>query len=188
MNNFIKSLAVAFTIIFLSTGCSAQTNTASGLQRVVIIRHAEKPDKGDNLSCKGFNRSLQLTAVLYNKFKVPDKIFVSSVGNGKSANQLRMLQTITPFAIKYNLKIDSKFDVDDAKDLADAIKKINGYALVVWQHDKIDNIVKALGVDTKGMKWGDNDYDSIWVIDFKNGKGALTIDKENLNPPDACNY
>jgi hypothetical protein len=59
---------------------------------------------------------------------------------------------------------------------------------VVWQHDKIDNIVKALGVDTKGMKWGDDDFDSIWIINFKNGKGTLTVDKENLNPPDACNY
>ncbi len=184
MKNFFKTVLAAFVIICLNNSCSAQT----GLQRVVIIRHAEKPDKGDNLSCKGFNRALQLPAVLYNKFKVPDKIFVSSVSNGKSANQLRMLETITPFAVKYNLKIDSKYDVDDAKDLADAIMKTNGYALVVWQHDKIDNIVKALDVDTKGMKWGDDDFDSIWVINFKNGKGTLAVDKENLNPADACNY
>src|SRR5690242_16693594 len=98
MKNFLKTAFAAFIILCLTNGCSAQT----GLQRVVIIRHAEKPDKGDNLSCKGFNRAVQLPAVLYNKFKVPDKIFVSSVGNGKSANQLRMLQTVTPFAVKYN--------------------------------------------------------------------------------------
>ncbi|HEY2728095.1 MAG TPA: histidine phosphatase family protein [Parafilimonas sp.] len=183
--NLYKSLLAVF-IIMLSNSCSAQTNTSSGLQKVVIIRHAEKPDNGDNLSCKGFNRSLELPALLYNKFKTPDKVFIPSVNNGKSANQLRMLQTITPFAVKYNLKIDSKFDVDDAKDLADAIMKTSGYVLVVWEHDKIDNIVKALGVDNKGMKWNDNDFDSIWIINFKNGKGTLTVDKENLNPPDAC--
>ena len=95
MKNFLKTALAALIILCLNNSCSAQT----GLQRVVIIRHAEKPESGDNLSCKGFNRSLQLTTVLYNKFNVPDKIFVSSVGNGKSANQLRMLQTITPFAV-----------------------------------------------------------------------------------------
>jgi hypothetical protein len=184
MKIFFKTALAAFLIICLSNISLAQP----GLQKVVIIRHAEKPADGDNLSCKGFNRSLQLPAVLYSKFKLPGKIFVPSVDNGKSANQLRMLETITPFAVKYNLKVNSKFDVEDTKDLADAIKKTNGYALVVWQHSNIDNIVRALGVDTKGMKWGDNDYDSIWIIDFKNGKGALTIDKENLNPGDACNY
>jgi len=177
-------LIAATAITCITNNCLAQT----GLQRVVIIRHAEKPDNGDNLSCKGFNRSLQLPAALYNKYKLPDKIFVPSVDNGKSANQLRMLETITPFAVKYNLKIDSKFGVDDTKDLADAIMKANGYVLIVWEHDKIDNIVKALDVDTKGIKWNDNDFDSIWIIDFKNGKGILAFDKENLNPSGNCNY
>ncbi len=188
MINFIKSLLTACTIIFLITGCSAQTKNASGLQKVVIIRHAEKPDKGDNLSCQGFNRSMQLPALLYNKFNVPDKVFVPSVDNGKSASQLRMLETVTPFAVKYNLKIDSKFDVDDTKDLADAVQKVNGYVLIVWEHDKIDNIVKALGVDTKGKKWDGNDFDSIWIINFKNGKGMLSFDKENLNPSSPCSF
>lgn len=187
MNNFIKSLLAACTI-FLINGCNAQTNTASGLQRVVIIRHAEKPDKGDNLSCRGFNRALQLPAILYNKYKVPDKVFIPSVSNGKSANQLRMLQTITPFVIKYNLKIDSKFDVDDVKDLASSILKTNGYVLIIWEHDKINNIVKALGVNDKGMKWSGDDFDSIWVINFNNGKGTLSFDKENLNPSSACSF
>ncbi len=184
MMQFLKCLTSVFLIVLITQNCSAQTTT--GLQKVVIIRHAEKPDNGDNLSCKGLNRSLLLPAVLYNKFRVPEKIFIPSVNNGKSANQLRMLQTITPFAVKYNLKIDSKFDVDDAKDLAAAVMQSNGYVLIIWEHDKIDNIVKALGVDTKGMKWGDNDFDSIWIINFKNGKGTLAVDKEGLNPPDAC--
>jgi hypothetical protein len=182
----LKVLTTVFFVAFLTGSCQAQTT--SGLQRVVIIRHAEKPDNGDNLSCKGFNRSLALPPVLYSKFKLPDKIFVPAVGNGKSANQLRMFETITPFAVKYNLKIDSKFDVDDVKNLADAIMKTNGYVLVVWEHDKIDNIAKALGVDSKNVKWTDGDFDSIWIIDFKNGKGTLSFDKENIKPADACKF
>jgi len=183
MNNLFKSL-LAVTIITLTCNNSFAQN--AGVQKVVIIRHGEKPDKGDNLSCKGFNRSLQLPAVLYAKFKVPDKIFVPSMNNKKSASHVRMFETITPFAIKYNIGINSKYDVDDVKEMADAILKTNGYALVVWEHDKIDNLVKALGADAKGMKWSGDDFDSIWIITFKNGKATVSTDKEGLNPANDC--
>lgn len=185
MNNLFKSL-LAVTLITLTCNNGFAQKQNAGVQRVVIIRHGEKPDNGDNLSCKGFNRSLQLPAVLYAKYKVPDKIFVPSMGNGKSANHVRMFETITPFAIKYNVNINSKYDVDNVKEMAAAIMKTNSYALVVWEHDKIDNLVKALGADAKGMKWSGDDFDSIWVITFKNGKATVSIDKENINPPNDC--
>lgn len=185
MKSFCKRLLAAFVLI-INASCFAQTDPNTGLQKVVIIRHAEKPAEGDNLSCKGLNRSLDLPAVLYNKFKVPSKIFVPAVDNKKSASQLRMLETIMPFAVKYNVSIDSRFDVTDSKELAAAIMKINGYALVVWEHDNIDNIVKALGITDYTAKWNDADFDSIWIISFENGKGKLSVDKENLNPGDAC--
>ncbi len=186
MKNFLKILPVLCAAAFINICCNAQQKTSGGVQRIVIIRHGEKPDNGDNLSCKGFNRALALPDVLYNKFKTPAKIFVPSIDNKKSASQLRMIETITPFAVKYNLNIDSKFDVDDVNDLAAALMKTNGYALVVWEHKKIDNLLKALGVKDGGKKWDDNDFDSIWIIDFKNGKPVLSTDKENLNPADAC--
>lgn len=186
MSNLLKNyFALMMSTIFIG-GCSSQPASVINIQKVVIIRHAEKPDNGDNLSCKGFNRSLQLPAVLYAKYKIPDKIFVPFVDNGKSANQLRMLQTITPFAVKYNVNINSKYDVDDVKDLAATILKSNGYVLVVWEHTKIDNLAKALGADAKGMKWSNDDFDSIWIITFTNGKAVLSTDKENINPDNDC--
>jgi hypothetical protein len=39
--------------------------------KIVIMRHVEKADKGDNLNCKGFNRSELLPAVLYQKYGRP---------------------------------------------------------------------------------------------------------------------
>jgi hypothetical protein len=185
MNNLFKSLLAA-TIFTITCNNSFAQKQSTGVQKVVIIRHGEKPDNGDNLSCKGFNRSLQLPAVLYAKYKVPDKIFVPAMNNGKSASHLRMFETITPFAIKYNIGINSKYDVDNVKEMAAAILKTNGYALVVWEHDKIDNLVKALGADAKGMKWSGDDFDSIWVITFKNGKATISTDKENINPANDC--
>lgn len=185
MKALFKTLCAVTGITLACTGSFAQKPHAS-VQKVVIIRHGEKPENGDNLSCKGFNRSLQLPAVLYAKYKVPDKIFVPSMGNSKSASHLRMLETITPFAIKYNIGINSKYDVDEVKQMAGAILKTNGYALVVWEHDKIDNLVKALGADARGMKWNGDDFDSIWIITFKNGKATMSTDRENINPANDC--
>jgi hypothetical protein len=184
--NFIfKSLMTLVVALTSFQCCLAQISNIT-VEKVVIIRHGEKPDKGDHLSCKGYNRSLQLPAVLYAKYKIPDKIFVPSVDNIKSANHLRMFETIIPFAVKYNISINSKFDVDDVNSTADAILKTKGYVLVVWEHDKIDNLAKALGAHPNGIKWNDNDFDSIWIINFKNGKATLSMDRENINPPDNC--
>jgi hypothetical protein len=186
MNNLLRVLFVIVIIGSTFNKALAQNTPDKQIQKVVIIRHGEKPDKGDNLSCKGFNRSLALPAVLYAKYKIPGKIYVPSMGNTKSASHLRMLETIIPFAVKYNIGINSKYDVDDVEDMATAILKTSGYALVVWEHDKIDNLVKALGADVKGMKWGNDDFDSIWIINFQNGKPVFSTDKENVNPANDC--
>jgi hypothetical protein len=152
---------------------------------VIIIRHGEKPENGDNLSCQGLNRALQLPAVLNKKFGVPDYIFAASVNTGKSTSTARMYQTIVPFAVKYNLSINTKNDLDDTKGLAQDILKRSGTVLVVWEHKHIDNILKALGVQNAD-KWADDDFDSIWIIDFKSGKPVLTKDKEGLTPAADC--
>jgi hypothetical protein len=156
------------------------------VQKIVIIRHGEKPDKGDNLSCKGLNRSLQLPAVLHQKIGVPNAIFVPSPKLGKSTGVARMYQTIVPFAVKYNLDINSKYDVADAEGLAGGIKKESGTVLLVWEHKAIHKIIKTLGINDPDLKWDDNDYDSIWTITYKNGAPSLAKDRENINPTANC--
>jgi len=186
MKEIPGKIMIVIVLAILNYSCQSQPAASGTLKQVVIIRHAEKPDKGDNLSCQGFNRALALPAMLYEKYKLPDHIFVPDLKDGKSTNQARMYQTILPFAIKYNLNIYTRYDVDDVKGLTAAIIKTSGYALVVWEHNNIDDIVKALGVEDKGLKWKDSDYDTIWVITFKDGKPTLTVDKENINPGSEC--
>ena len=80
--------------------------------KIVIIRHGEKPveqsDGGDNLSCQGQNRALQLASVLYQRIGKPDYTYVPALGMDKSTSHSRMFQTVTPFAVKYDLTINSK--------------------------------------------------------------------------------
>lgn len=177
---------VAFLIVTagMVTGSCGQAPPAS-LERVIIIRHGEKPPQGDNLSCQGLNRSLQLPSVLYKKIGLPSAIYVPTIDQGKSTDVARMYQTIVPFAIKYNLKISTKYEVDDTKGLAAAIQKHTGTVLVVWEHKAAGKILRALGLEEK-QKWPDEDFDSIWIVTYKNGVPTLTKEAEGLHPTDSC--
>ncbi len=186
MKRIYTRLCFSFFTSFCFFNCFSQA-TVTSVQKIVFIRHAEKPDNGDNLSCKGLNRSLELPAVLSSKFKTFNSVFVPSLSRGHSTKHARMYQTIIPYAVRHNLNINSKYDDNDIPGITAAIKKAGGSVLLVWEHKNILKIVKALEVKDPGMKWGDNDFDSIWVITFNNGIGTLSKDSENLNPSPNCN-
>lgn len=154
--------------------------------RIVIIRHAEKQDKIENLNCMGFNRSLKLVNVLYKKVGVPNYIYVPSVGNGAQTTHSRMFQTISPFVIKYNISINSAYKGGNFDQIVKDIDQKTGTVLMVWDHENIKGLAKALGIKTKKLEWGDSDFDSIWIITGKGKKRVLTIDHEGIVPAAGC--
>jgi len=186
MKSINTCICLSFFASFCFVNCFSQA-TVTSIQKIVFIRHAEKPDKGDNLSCKGLNRSLQLPAVLSSKFKTFNSVFVPSLSRGNSTKHARMYQTIIPYAVRHNLNINSNYDDDDIAGITAAIKKAGENILLVWEHKNISKIIKALAVKDPAPKWDDNDFDSIWVITFNDGVGTLSKDSENLNPSPNCN-
>lgn len=153
--------------------------------KVVLIRHGEKPLNNHNLSCKGQNRALQLPDVLNKKFPKLDYAFVPSLGNGEHTSHVRMFQTVTPLAIKNELEINSIFNGKDHVGVAKNILSKKGTVLLVWKHSKIPVIAQNLGVRNP-PKWSSSDFDSIWVVSFKNGKALLEIDKQGITPSVNC--
>ena len=93
----------------------------------------------------------------------------------------------TPFAVAHNLTLNSSFKSEEAAKLADDIKQKNGIVLVVWDHDNIPDLARAFGIKEK-LQWKDEDYDSIWIVEFTNTSAApqLRIEKENLQPKGKC--
>jgi hypothetical protein len=153
--------------------------------KIVIIRHGEKPDEGDNLSCAGFNRALRLPAVLDKKIGMINSVFVPSLKMGKSTGGARMYQTIVPYSIKKNVYINTKFDVDDPEGLVGGIMKQQGIVLIVWEHKQIYKLLKQLGVDSPD-KWDDDDFDTMLIITYKNNRPVLKKDKEGITPVNRC--
>jgi hypothetical protein len=156
--------------------------------RVVIIRHGEKPDNGDNLNCQGLNRAMALPKVLFAKYGVANEIYIPTINAGNKTKSARMFQTITPYAVKYNLDINSSYDTEDYKQVAKDVLQDKGTIILCWEHNAIPHIAKALGVQGNIRDWPDNDFDSIWVINYKNGEATLTADKEGLSPSPNCSF
>ncbi|HTB30460.1 MAG TPA: histidine phosphatase family protein [Bacteroidia bacterium] len=153
--------------------------------KIVFLRHGEKPEKGNNLTCKGLNRSLMLPALLSKKFGVPDFVYVPALTLGEKTKHARMFETVTPLAVKYNLNIDSKFEEMDSTGIATDIKQRKGTVLVVWEHKALISIIHALGIQYT-TPWSGDDYDTIIIITYKDGKPTLTLDSEGLKPSDDC--
>jgi hypothetical protein len=167
--------------------CNCNANGQGNDLKLVFIRHAERPQNGDNLTCQGLNRSLQLPAVLYKKFGIPTNVYIPSIGEGKTTKRARMIQTISPFAVKYSLSINSAYDEEDYNNVGNALLKEHGTVLIVWEHKNIGPILVYLGVKGK-LKWPNDDYDSIWIVTFHKGKAVLTVDHENIHPAAGCPF
>lgn len=182
--SFILASVIILTIVgFIDCGIGQKKD--NNPQKIVFIRHGEKPDKGDNLSCQGLNRALQLANVLQQKIGMPDAIMVPSMNEGKKTSSARMYQTIVPFAVKYNLPINTKYDTEDVDKIAERLHKETGTILLVWEHKAISKIIKALGINDV-PKWDDADFDSIWIITYKNGVPTLTKQSEGIQPSATC--
>jgi hypothetical protein len=184
MKKFIVLALGLFCITSLSINCaSAQSNTL----KLVFMRHGERPEDGENLNCQGFNRSMQLPAVLIKKFGKPSNIYVPALNMGNKTKRTRMLQTVTPLVAKYNLSVNSAFEEEDYKHVGKALLAENGTVFIVWEHKNIAPILNYLGIDAD-LKWSGDDFDSIWIVTFPKGKAVLTRDKEGLHPVSGCPF
>jgi hypothetical protein len=185
----MKKTALFFLLILFAIGLSSNNADAQSKNlKLIFIRHAEKPADGDNLSCMGLNRALKLPEILKAKFGLPDHIYVPALNLGKSTSRGRMFQTVSPFAIKYNLAVNSAFEEEDAKGVASELSSKKGTILIVWEHSKLKPILKALGLKVGDLQWSDTDFDTIWIVGFKKGKPFLTIDKEGIKPAEGCSF
>lgn len=184
------SAATPASSVSTAAGDTAARTAAIGdaQLKVILIRHAEKPRKGDNLTCQGVNRSMELTPVLYSRFGLPVAIYVPAMHFGDNTKHSRMFQTIVPFAAKYNLPISGKFHEDDTAELAREIREQKGTVFVVWEHSRLPAIAHSLGIQDPTLTWSDDDYDSMWIITYQDGVAHMERSSEGLHPSPACSY
>jgi hypothetical protein len=155
------------------------TRTNDGNQIVLIVRHAEKPLSGPELSPLGEQRAKAYVNYFRN-YQVDGKPLVIdylyAARDSKQSERPRL--TLEPLAAAFGKTIDSRFDDNQTgkiiKDIQ--LKRAGQNLLISWRHSEIPDLIRALGSDPalvfpKG-KWPNAQYG--WVIElrFKNGKLA----------------
>jgi hypothetical protein len=183
----MKVINIAFLSLLIMLVINLAANAQSQKLKLIFIRHGEKSIDGDNLNCQGFNRSVMLPSILFRKFGKPDLVYIPRIQSAEATKHMRMLQTITPFAVKYDLSLNSNFEVDDYSGTARSLIREKGTVLIVWEHQGIPEILKNLGINSP-LTWPPDDFDSIWIVTFKKGTVRMTKEKELLSPAKGCPF
>ena len=150
----------------------AQTSPLSNAT-VFLIRHAEKPEDGEELSPAGEKRA-QFYVDYFKWLKVEgkplklDHLFAAA----DSKNSERSRLTLTPLSRALNLPLDLRFEADDVKSLAEELlAKDHGKAILIcWHHGGIPDLLKKLGEKPARLlpdgEWPDDVFDWLIVLRF----------------------
>ena len=149
---------------------------------VIIIRHAEKPESGSDLSPEGLLRANALVGLFTNsiiskKYNIPHFLFASMPQH--ELGSMRSIQTLAPLSFFLNIPIEKSFKRDDWGDLTQEILTDPIYdgktILIAWPHKKIREIVDGLGCRKFSKKWDDENFDRLWIVNFKDQQ-CLSLD------------
>ena len=172
-----KLIAVAIMATLLMTTAHAAP------RQIVLLRHTDKLQQhltGPAVSAKGYARAVKFSYYFLSYFGEPDFV-VAGKPKGKDAS-IRELQTVGPLVnILAQRHPDTGFDIlhpythEEFKELSNYLltdKKFDDkLVLICWRHTKIVELAKELGVKGKLDPWPNDDYDSVYILDFnKSGK------------------
>lgn len=168
----------------------------STAQRIILIRHGEKPDTPppygidhhgvQNIQCltvHGWERAGALACLFAPSrgplqsplISTPAAIFASppgGTGSDESQSQ-RPVETVTPLAKKLGIAIRTDFTKGQEAEVAQAAMAEQGVVLVCWQHKALPLIANAIvGNDTTvPQKWPGDRFDVVWIFDLQPGGG-----------------
>lgn len=163
-------------------------NSFATPKEIIIVRHADKwvqQNPGPFLSPKGQVRAAKFVGYYLSHFPKPDFIFASKpiAQHGASDDHsYRSLQTVIPLANQlayhnpHGYFIDTRYQNDDYKKLANLLLHTAQYQnkiiLICWHHGRANQLAQSLGVTQKLKKWGESDFDQVYVLHY-NTAGKL---------------
>jgi len=171
-----------------SQPCDALKNTT-----ILIIRHAEKPEDGTELTATGYERARDYVGY-FNHFQIDgqplrlDHLFCTADSKGSQRPRL----TITPLSQALKLRLDNRYSSKDALKLAQNIRAqaYGSELLICWHHGQIPALLQGLGAAPEQVlphgKWPDDVFG--WLIELRyDAAGRLhetRLIHENLMPDD----
>jgi hypothetical protein len=139
---------------------------------VLVIRHAEKPEDGKELSPQGMERA-KAYVHYFQTFQVDgqplklDTLFAAH----DSKNSERQRLTLEPLSHGLNLPLNCDFKDKAPETLARELeaKPLGTNILICWHHGKIPELLRGLGANPDALlpegKWPEDVFD--WVIELR---------------------
>lgn len=157
--------------------------------RVVLIRHAEKPDDGRNLSEAGALRARADATVLQGLSLNGRPIrFDRLVATQDSRHSDRPRETLAPLAQALHLPIEQPAADKDVTGLAAWLHALPAgqTVLVAWHHGAMPKLMAALGADPARLlpdgHWPETDFGSAYALSF-DAEGRLVSAVPLAVPP-----
>lgn len=175
---------ILLTLLF----CAAAAPAFAAPAQVILIRHAEKQEEGNQLSEKGYKRAEALVkffqaAPAVTGYGTPVAIYAAAPKNEDSS--IRSIQTVTPLARALGMTVNANFTRGQAHKLVADIMENPRYTgrlvLVCWQHGHLADIVRELAEYSPygpaaqvalPDAWPDSRFDRAWIIDLYRGRVA----------------
>ncbi len=155
---------------------------------ILLVRHAEKPIgdgpphgvtiDGDldpeSLIPLGWQRAGALVALFAPRpdpvgrppvVPTPTHLFASRIGADSSSRRPR--ETLEPLAARLGLTIDTSYLKEQAVELIDAVRAIDGVVLVSWEHRLIPLMAERIVSGSAGVPtvWPSDRFDLVWVFE-----------------------
>lgn len=123
-------------------------STAAAQATVYLIRHGEKPDSGNGLSSQGEQRAQCLRSV-FGADSDYDIWYIMAEQPQSDGSQQRPYDTVEPLSEDLGITIDTSCQRDDQDCVANVVNNYDGPGniLICWEHDQLNNIVKAINSD-----------------------------------------
>lgn len=154
--------------------------------KIMVIRHAEKPEKGadgvrldgnkdpESLIVQGWERAGAL-AVLFNpssgalqnpNLAVPQFLYAAKFDPTKHSQ--RPYETVLPLSQKLGIEVNLDFKSGDYAQMVAAALNCTGDVLIAWQHEDIPSIGNQLtgNKTTVPQSWPGDRFDMVWVFNY----------------------
>ncbi len=146
--------------------------------QVLLIRHAEKPESGNDLNAQGYARANALPAFfikdpIVNRYGPIASIYAMKAASDDSSN--RPVETVIPTAKALGLVIHADYPKKMIAPLISEIKNSTEYSgktvLICWEHKMIPLIAQGLGFLSAPLKWDGSVFNQVWVLLFSPNDG-----------------
>ncbi len=177
-----------------------------GPAKVMLIRHAEKPDgtgavhgvdeagrpDPTQLSVRGWQRAGALVrffapagGAFADGIATPSAIFACKPFG--AANSVRPFSTVSPLAAALGIPVNHDIGKRDAGALLEAVKSSSGTVLICWSHKLMGGILRGLAGGAPGLpdEWPADRFDLVWVLDRAGAGWTFYQVAQRLLPGDA---